>query len=44
MCSDYEVLVMDKFGDMPYKRRVIRVLCEGAVDQKMRVKEKEGNE
>ena len=42
--SDYEHLLMAKFGDMPDKRRDIRELCEGAVDQKMRVKGKEDNE
>ena len=42
--SDYEHLLMARFGDMPDKRRDIREMCEGIVEQKMRVKGKEGNE
>ena len=42
--SDYEHLLMARFGEMPDKRRDIREMCEGIVEQKMRVKGKEGDE
>ena len=40
--SDYEHLLMAKFGEKPDKRRDIRAMCEDVVGEKMRVKEGEG--
>ena len=42
--ADYEHLLMAKFGEKPDKRRDIRELCENVVEEKMRVKEEEGDE
>ncbi len=42
--SDYEHLLMAKFGEKPDKRRDIRAMCEDIVEEKMRVKEGEGDE
>ena len=40
--SDYEHLLMAKFGEKSDKRRDIRELCENVVGEKMRVKGEEG--
>ena len=33
--SDYEHLLMSKFGDKPYKRKDIREMCENTVESKL---------
>ena len=40
--ADYEHLLMAKFADKPDKRKDIRAMCENVVEEKMRVKGKEG--